>query len=82
MAAAYGNAEIENERDEEPEPAAVEENGDQYPSRNRDLRSRVTQAEFYSSLMSIRGDFNNVFVVGALTQNILSILTSRSRQIA
>ncbi|XP_046632783.1 uncharacterized protein LOC124312311 [Daphnia pulicaria] len=68
VAAADGNAEIENERNVEPEPAEADENDDQQPNRNRGPRSRVTQAEFYSSIMSIRGDFNIVLSGGALTQ--------------
>jgi hypothetical protein len=68
VAAADGNAEIENERNVEPEPAEADENDDQHPNRNRGPRSRVTQAEFYSSIMSVRGDFNIVLAGGALTQ--------------
>ncbi|EFX64929.1 hypothetical protein DAPPUDRAFT_117712 [Daphnia pulex] len=57
MAAADGNAEIENEPGEEQEPEAEEENDDRPPNRNRGPRTRVTHAEFYSSRMSVRDVF-------------------------
>ncbi|XP_046655037.1 uncharacterized protein LOC124348808 [Daphnia pulicaria] len=68
MAAEDGNAVIENEPGEEQEPEADEENDDRPPNRNRGPRSRVTQAEFYSSRISVRGDFNNVLAGGPVTQ--------------
>ena len=68
MAAADGNSVIENEPGEEQEPEADEENDDQPPNRNRGPRTRVTHAEFYSSRMSVRGDFNNVLAGGPVTQ--------------
>ena len=61
IASADGSAEIDNEQVQEREP--IEEETDekqQGPNTNRGPRSRVTQAEFYSLLMSIRGYFNNV----------------------
>ncbi|EFX63307.1 hypothetical protein DAPPUDRAFT_119326 [Daphnia pulex] len=57
MAAEDGNAVIENEPGEEQEPEADEENDDRPPNRNRGPRSRVTQAEFYSSRISVRDVF-------------------------
>jgi hypothetical protein len=68
MAAADGNDVIDNEPGEEEEPEADEENDDRPPNRNRGSRTRVTHAEFYSSRMSVRGDFNNVLAGGAVTQ--------------
>jgi hypothetical protein len=68
MAAADGNDVIDNEPGEEEEPEANEENDDRPPNRNRGSRTRVTHAEFYSSRMSVRGDFNNVLAGGAVTQ--------------
>jgi hypothetical protein len=68
MAAADDNDVIENEPGEDQEPEEDEENNDRPPNRNRGPRSRLTQAEFYSSCMSVRGDFNNVLVGGPVTQ--------------
>jgi hypothetical protein len=79
MDAADDNDVIDNEQGEEQEPEADEENDDRPPNRNRGPRSRVTQAEFYSSRMSVRGDFNNVLAGVPSFTCILSILTSRLR---
>ena len=56
------------EPDQEPEDQVDEENDPQRLNRNTGQRKRVTQCEFYSSLISIRDFFNVVLAGGPLTQ--------------
>jgi hypothetical protein len=62
----------DDEEPEEPEPEERLDDEEDDPQRlNRGTgpkRKRVTQCEFYSSVMSIRGYFNNALAGGPLTQ--------------
>ncbi|KZS02174.1 Uncharacterized protein APZ42_000890, partial [Daphnia magna] len=64
-----GEEEPVEELEPEPEEQIDEdENDPQRLNRGQGRRKRITQCEFYSSLMSIRDYFNNVLAGGSLTQ--------------
>ncbi|XP_045023162.1 uncharacterized protein LOC123467195 [Daphnia magna] len=64
-----GDEEPVEELEPEPEEQIDEdENDPQRLNRGEGRRKRITQCEFYSSLMSIWDYFNNVFAGGSLTQ--------------